>query len=236
MRDAVSEKRTVHADTGRLRDRVSVLAGPILRAAMCGAFWLSQAMPGPASAASLFHYGTHRLPMDPLFNLPYDPSQVRFDSVPTSRLGDCAPLLGSLGRRTGQAKLFGQLQDGDKRILILGDEDPAAPRGLSGIVLVMRGGGCRMSGPLLALRRTAVADPELDPGLTASDVSMLMRDVLARYARAFGDKAAFLNWADRLTGEAEELRREQPDMPCPLLYTSMFNAPMMQVLADFRRS
>lgn len=236
MRDAVSEKRTVHADTGRLRDRVSVLAGSLLKGALCGAVWFSQAALHQATAASLFHYGTRSLPMDPLFNLPYDPSQVHFESMAISRIGDCAPLLGPLGHGTGQAKLFGQLHDADKSVLILGDEDPAAPRGLSGIVLVMRDGGCRIAGPLLALRRTAVADPDLDPGLSASDVSMLMRDVLARYSRAFGDKSTFLGWADRLTSEAAELQRERPDMPCPLLYTSMFNEPMMRVLADFRRS
>jgi hypothetical protein len=236
MRDAVSEKRTVHADTGRLRDRVSVLAGPLLRGALFGALWLSQAGLNQATAASLFHYGARRLPMDPLFNLPYDPTQVHFESIAISSIGECAPLLGPLGHGTGQAKLFGQLQDRDSRILILGDEDPAAPRGLSGIVLVMRDGGCRISGPLLALRRTAVADPDLDPGLSPSDVSMLMRDVLTRYGRAFGGKTAFLDWADRLTSEAEEMRRERPDMPCPLLYTSMFNEPMMHVLQDFRRS
>jgi hypothetical protein len=207
----------------------------MLRGVLCGALWFSQAPFSQANAGS-FHYGTHSLPMDPLFNLPYDPSQVHFESIAMSRVGECAPLLGPLGHGTGQAKLFGQMQDSDKTVLILGDEDPAAPRGLSGIVLVMRDGGCRIAGPLLALRRTPVADPDLDPGLSASDAAMLMRDVLTRYALAFGSKAAFLDWADRLTGEAEQLRRQQPDMPCPLLYTSMFNEPMMHVLADFRRS
>jgi hypothetical protein len=174
--------------------------------------------------------------MDPLFNLPYDPSQVHFEPISLSSVGPCAPVLGALGHDGRPIKLFGQLRSGGDRVLILGDEDPRAPRGLSGIVLVMRGGSCRTSGPLLALRRTPVGDPDLDPGLSPSDVSLLMNDIFARYAQAFGGKTIFLGWADRLTQEAEEAQREQPDMPCPLLYTSLFTRPMMNVLNAFRAS
>jgi hypothetical protein len=125
---------------------------------------------------------------------------------------------------------------GDRRVLLLGDENPGAQRGLSGVALVMRDGGCRTSGPLLALRRTKVDDPDLDPGLSAEDVAALMKDLLRRYARAFGSKAAFLSWADRLTYEAECARRANPDMPCPLLYTSLFTPGMRQALEQFRTS
>jgi hypothetical protein len=188
------------------------------------------------AASALPHYGARNLPMDPLFNLPYDPARVHFESISLSSVGECAPLLGALRHGGEQVKLFGELQSGHGRVLILGDEDPAAPRGLSGTVLVMRDGGCRTSGPLLALRRTPVGDPDLDPGLSPTDVSLLMRDVLARYARAFGGKSAFLTWTDRLTREAEEAQREQPEMPCPLLYTSMFNPPMLHIFNEFRAS
>jgi hypothetical protein len=188
-----------------------------------------------AAAGPMLHYGVRSLPLDPLFNLPYNPQQVQFDSISISSVGECAPLLGSLGHN-GRVKLFGELHNGRGRVLILGDENPNAPRGLSGVVLVMRGGGCRTSGPLVALRRTPISDPDLDPGLTQTEVSMLMRDIFTRYSRAFGSKANFLQWTDRLTSEAEEARREQPDMPCPLLYTSMFSPPMIHNLNEFRNS
>jgi hypothetical protein len=230
MRDT-SENRTVHADAGRLCDRVSAAARSLFLGIMT-----SVTLCTPAPAAPLFHYGTRNLPMDPLFNLPYDPSQVHFEPISISSVGECAPVLGTLGHDGRSLKLFGQLRSGDGRVLILGNEDPRAPRGLSGIVLVMRDGNCRTSGPLLALRRTPVGDPDLDPGLSPSDVAMLMHDIFARYAQAFGGKTAFLGWADRLTHEAEEAQREQPDMPCPLLYTSLFTPPMMNVLNAFRAS
>jgi hypothetical protein len=190
----------------------------------------------PLAAAPPAHYGDRSLPVDPLFNLPYDPSQVHFESIALDRVAQCAPLLGSLGHGTGQAKLFGALSNGRGRVLIVGDEDVRAPRGLSGTVLVLRGDGCRSSGPLLALRRTRISDPDLDPGLTDAEVTSLLHDILSRYARAFGGKDAFLAWADRLTQEAVDAQRASPDMPCPLLYTSMFTPPMRRVLEAFRRS
>jgi hypothetical protein len=230
MRDT-SENRTVHADAERLRARISAAAKSLLRSAVTGLLLYTQ-----ATAAPLLHYGTRSLPIDPLFNLPYDPSQVHFESISISSVGECAPVLGSLGHDGRPVRLFGQLRSSGARVLILGNEDPRAPRGLSGTVLVMRGGNCRTSGPLLALRRTPVGDPELDPGLSPNDVANLLNDVFARYAQAFGGKTAFLGWADRLTHEAEEAQREQPDMPCPLLYTRLFTPPMMNVLNAFRAS
>jgi hypothetical protein len=190
---------------------------------------------GEVHAAPALHYGDGGVPLDPVFNLPYDAAQVHFDTIAVSQVGECAPLLGSLGRGTGRVRVFGQLLSGDSRVLILGDENPGAPRGLSGIALVMRNGGCRTSGPLLALRRTKVDDPDLDPGLSAEDVVALLKDLFSRYARAFGSRAAFLTWADRLTYEAECARRAYPDMPCPLLYTSLFTPEMQQALEQFRR-
>jgi hypothetical protein len=230
MRDT-SEFRAVHVDASRLRGVVSAVAKSLFRGTIAGLILYTQ-----ATAAPLLHYGTRSLPMDPLFNLPYDPAQVHFESISVSSVGECAPLLGSLGQDGRQIKLFGELRSGGGRVLILGNEDPRAPRGLSGIVLVMRGGNCRTSGPLLALRRTPVGDPDLDPGLSPNDVSILLHDVFSRYAQAFGGKTVFLGWADRLTHEAEEAQREQPDMPCPLLYTSLFTPPMMSVLSTFRGS
>ncbi|HTZ70581.1 MAG TPA: hypothetical protein VMB71_08025 [Acetobacteraceae bacterium] len=231
MRNAVAEKRPVDPETGQSRRRVSAVLGTFLRRTAAGALFC-----GSLAAAQSLHYGDPQRPLDPLFNLPYDPAHVHFDSIPLSNVAQCAPLLGSLGQGTGRAKLFGQLVNGRRRVVIIGDEDPRTPRGLSGTVLVMHGGNCRSSGPLFALRRAHVSDPDLDPGLSASDVSLLMRDVLTRYARAFGSKTAFLAWADRLTMEAETAYSVSPNMPCPLLYTSMFTPPMLHVLDDFRRS
>jgi hypothetical protein len=230
MHDAVSENRAVHAERGRVRGRISAIAKSVALSTMMGLFVCSAAVAGP-----LLHYGIRSLPLDPLFNLPYNPQEVQFDSIPISSVGECAPLLGSLGHG-GRVKVFGELHNGHGRVLILGDENPNAQRGLSGVVLVMRGGGCRTSGPLVALRRTPISDPDLDPGLSQADVSMLMRDIFTRYSRAFGTKANFLQWADRLTSEAEEAQRESPDMPCPLLYTSMFSTPMIHNLTEFRNS
>jgi hypothetical protein len=102
--------------------------------------------------------------------------------------------------------------------------------------LVMRGESCVTSIPLFALRRTFVNNPSLNPGLSASDVALLLKDTLARYAHAFGTKAAFLTWADRQTMQADIAYRATPSMPCPLLYTSLFTRPMLQVLSDFRAS
>jgi len=231
MRDAVTEKRPVHAETGHAFGRVSAYAGNIVRRGLAVAALFTQVAAAPAA-----HYGDRSLPIDPLFNLPYDPSQVHFDSVSLDSVAQCAPLVGSLGHGTGRAKLFGALSNSRGRVLIVGDEDVAAPRGLSGTVLVLRGQGCRSSGPLLALRRTRISDPDLDPGLTDADVTLLLHDVLSRYARAFGGRDAFLAWADRLTQEAEDAQRASPGMPCPLLYTSMFTPPMRRVLDAFRGS
>jgi len=212
-------------DTKRLAGWLATLA--------CGAA-AALSFCGEVHAAPALHYGEGGRPLDPVFNLPYDTAKVHFDSIALSEVGECAPLLGSLGRATGRLRVFARLIGDDGGVLILGDEDPGAPRGLSGIVLVMRDRGCRTSGPLLALRRTKVDDPELAPGLSAQDVSTLLKDLFDRYERAFGSKAAFLSWADRLTYEAECAQRAFPDMPCPLLYTSLFTPEMRQALDRFR--
>ena len=187
------------------------------------------AMPAaPAASAAVGQ------PRDPLFNLPYNPAQIRFEAFDPGRLEECTPLTGDLGARTGHVKLFGKLESGRTRILVVGDEDPQAPRGLSGLVLVVKDGGCKMSGPLAALRRIAISDPDLDPGLSAADVTGLMNDMFARYSRAFGSKAEFLDWTDRLTSSEDAAHAAAPGSPCPLLYTSMFSQPMRRVFAAFR--
>jgi hypothetical protein len=190
----------------------------------------------PALGATAVHFGVHGLPLDPVFNLPYDPAQVHFESVPVSIVGDCAPLLESLGDGHGQTRIFGIASTEGGKIMILGHENASAPRGLSGTLIVMRNGGCRTSGPLLALRRTSISDPDLDPGLSERDVKALMADVFARYARAFGAKETFLSWVDRLTDEGNAAFNASADMPCPLLFTRMFTPSMKQTMDNFRRS
>jgi hypothetical protein len=189
-----------------------------------------------AAGAPIAHFATHGLPLDPVFNLPYDPAQVHFESVSVSFVGDCAPFIESLGGRSGQTRVFGAANTDGGKIMILGDENPNSPRGLSGTLIVMRNGGCRVSGPLLALRRTSISDPDLDPGLSERDVKALMADVFARYARAFGAKEAFFGWVDRLTNEGTAAYNASVDMPCPLLFTRMFTPSMKQTMDDFRRS
>jgi len=188
------------------------------------------------AGAATIEFGAPGKPLDPIFNLPYDPAAVRFESVEASKFQDCAPLLGAIGHGSRQTKLFGKLVTGRGVVVILGDEDPGAPRGLTGTVFVMRNGGCRTSGPLFALRRTRVDDPDLDPGLSASDVSGLLQDVLSRYAHAFGSKAMFLTWVDRLTEQGNNAYNTTPDMPCPLLFTKLFTPAMLAEMTAFRRS
>jgi hypothetical protein len=188
------------------------------------------------AAAAGLHQNNEAQPKDPLFNLPYDTAQVHFDSFSLASVAQCAPLLGNLGHGTGHTKLFGELTNGRGRVIVMGDQDPDAPRGLSGVVLVIRGDSCKTTIASFALRRNVVSDPDLDPGLTASDVSFLMKDILTRYARAFGSKAAFIGWVDTQTAEANSAYGASPDMPCPLVYTTVFTPPMMQVMNNFRVS
>jgi hypothetical protein len=188
------------------------------------------------AAAAGFHQSNEAKPKDPLFNLPYDTAQVHFDSFDLASVAQCAPLLGNLGHGTGHTKLFGELTNARERVIVMGDQDANAPRGLSGVVLIIRGDSCKTTIASFALRRNVVSDPDLDPGLTASDVSLLMKDILTRYAHAFGSKAGFVGWVDTQTAEANSAYQASPDMPCPLLYTTVFTPPMMQVMNDFRVS
>jgi hypothetical protein len=191
---------------------------------------------GLKAAAAGLHQSNEAQPKDPLFNLPYDTAQVHFDTFDLASVAQCAPLLGNLGHGTGHTKLFGELTNARGRVIVMGDQDANAPRGLSGVVLVIRGDSCKTTIASFALRRNAVSDPDLDPGLTASDVSLLMKDILSRYARAFGSKAGFVGWVDTQTAEANSAYQASPDMPCPLLYTTVFTPPMMRVMNEFRVS
>jgi hypothetical protein len=181
-------------------------------------------------------FGRKAMPEDPVFNLPFNPSTVQFQTVSIDSLGQCGPLLDPLGPGGGKAFVFARLVNGRQRVFILGNEDRRAAFGLSGVLLVVRGDNCRTSGPLLALRRNAVDDPSLDPGLSANDVSLLMRDMLERYANAFGSKVLFLGWLDRLTADANMIYRETPGARCPLTYTITFTSPMMEALEAYRRA
>jgi hypothetical protein len=175
-------------------------------------------------------------PKDPLFNLPYDTAQVHFDTFNLKTVAQCAPLLGHLGHGTGHTNLFGELTNARGRVIVMGDQDADAPRGLSGVVLIIRGDSCKTTIASFALRRNVVSDPDLDPGLTSGDVSLLMNDMLIRYAHAFGSKAGFIGWVDSKTAEANSAYRASPAMPCPLLYTTVFTPPMIRIMNDFRTS
>ncbi|HTZ69551.1 MAG TPA: hypothetical protein VMB71_02775 [Acetobacteraceae bacterium] len=204
-----------------------------IRRAVLGFSCLAVAFLAAAPAAA-FHYGAASLPLDPIFNLPYDPATTHFEPFSISQLAPCQPLLGALARRGVRAKLFAAYANRGTRIVIVGDENPRAPRGYAGSMFILRAGGCKLSGPLFALRRTRVADPDLDPGLTAPQVAALMQDMLARYAAAFGGRANLLAWVDRLTAEAEAASAA-PGQPCPCIYKTSFTGPMMRALTDFRR-
>src|SRR5271156_5105361 len=88
MRNAAAEKRPMDAETGQSRRRVSVLLGTFLRRTAAGVL-----LCGSLAAAQSLHYCEPRRPLDPLFNLPYDPARVHFDSIQLSNVAQCAPLL-----------------------------------------------------------------------------------------------------------------------------------------------
>lgn len=136
---------------------------------------------------------------EPVFGYSYFPSQASFERISPESLGtECFDLAKENffddGKVLPWIYLYGDYQNGDTRLIIVGVADGTA-------IFVRHGQSCADGGVVLTLqqRHGNPPGPYAPPYLSQKEIEGIFADLLRRYAAAFGDKAKFFAWLDPLT-------------------------------------
>jgi len=168
---------------------------------------------------------------EPIFGLYFDPSEVRFDSLPTAELlPSCKKILLEYKPLPKILTLYAKYESDAARIYIAGAGD------ILGIYAI-RDGRCDSDVPILALLKKHHVAPAAGGGpfLSDSEISALFSDALARYTKAFAGKDKFFQWLDHLTDKMRAGCRGKPELSCPPTYYLLLPAQKMQ-LEEYRKS
>lgn len=130
---------------------------------------------------------------DPVFGLSYKPAQVSFDAVPQDVAEACPSLVNE--RWSRKLWVYAQTEQAPHRYYVLGGfyvrrAPPAKRESLEvdpmGAVVDLHGNQCELLGPA-----REVFDSRPDE-LPAASLELLAADLVERYARAFGGRAALV--------------------------------------------
>ena len=141
-----------------------------------------------ARAQSIFY--------DPLFEIPYDPQKIYFDSVPLTIKAHCP----GLRDRYASAWLYAKWKQEDTEYFIISgfladyrNGHVVAAEQDFGIAVAIRGSRCLYDQSEYFLRQEINPARDATPVKAADSVlNGIAADILTRYAKAFGGKKAFL--------------------------------------------
>ena len=154
---------------------------------------------------------------DPIFSVEYDSRYVHFESIETKRLlPDCHKMLSDINPLPPVLTLYAEYSNGSKRIYIVGESDNEK-------IIVLHDNDCDSGIPLLSILQRH-HNPKLvsdGPVLTDLEVTSLIKDTLARHAKAFGSKDAFLKWLDAKSEEVRSGCQGRAEVWCPPTYHTL---------------
>jgi hypothetical protein len=155
---------------------------------------------------------------------------VHFDVVLTKELlPSCKKALSEIKPLPRTITLYGRYDSALTRIYIAGTADDVG-------IYVLRDGRCDAGIPILALlqKHHNPTEPQDAPALSDAEVIGVFGDALNRYAKAFGDKARFIEWLDASTADVSR-GCNGPENLCPPTYHS-YTSLLQNALETYRKN
>ncbi len=136
---------------------------------------------------------------DPLFGIPYDPQEVRFEEAPAKIRRFC-PYLRDQKLWTGKLWIYAHLKTEDAEYFVVSGYMTIYPDGPGpvssepgdGTAVALRGRKCTVDNSEYFLRGEAPAGEQRIIQVDGSVLNRIAADALQRYANAFGGKNNFL--------------------------------------------
>lgn len=168
---------------------------------------------------------------DPLFDLPFDRANVRFETLQSDLLlPQCRNLLLDYSSIPRSFTLYAKYEDASGSIYVAGTGENVA-------IYVVRADKCEAGVPSLVmagendeLRWKLPKGSKLK--LSREEASILFTDALSRYTNAFGGKSAFFKWLDERS-EQLKVQCNQRDLNCPPTYRSL-PPDLLRILEHYR--